>query len=291
MSTERPHPETHDLDAWPLERSLEAIVAGQERATAALREALPALEDAAAGIAERLERGGRLAYAGAGTSGRLALQDAAELPPTFGFDRTIVLLAGGAQAGAQAKEGAEDDREEARREVDAAELGRDDALVGIAASGETPYTLAAVERARERGAYTVGIANVEGASLLRVAQVGVLLDTGPEVLAGSTRLGAGTAQKGALNALSTAVLVRLGGAYRNLMVGMRPVNDKLRRRARRIVAEATDADDATVADALARCDDRIRDAIVVIRTGMSPQAARAALAAAGERVRDVLEET
>lgn len=290
QSTERPDPNTLDLDAWPLARSLEAIVAGQERATAALRAALPALEEAAEGLASRLAQGGRLAYAGAGTSGRLALQDAAELPPTFGFDRTLVLLAGGAQAGAQAKEGAEDDTEAARDEVDLAGLGRPDVLIGIAASGETPYTLAAVRRARERGAFTVGIANAPGASLLSAADVGVLLDTGPEVLAGSTRLAAGTAQKGALNALSTAVLVRLGGAYRNLMVGMRPVNDKLRRRAAEIVREATGADDAAVASALARCDGRIRDAIVVLRTGVTPEQARAALLRAGERVRDVLEE-
>lgn len=289
MSTERPHPKTHDLDTWPFTRSLDAIIAGQERATAALRDALPALEDAAHGITERLARGGRLVYAGAGTSGRLAVQDAAELAPTFGFDRTLVLLAGGAEAGTRAREGAEDDADEARREVDAAEVGPDDALIGVAASGGTPYTLAAVGRAKERGAFTVGIANAPGAPLLTAARVGVLLDTGPEVLTGSTRMAAGTAQKGALNALSTAVLVRLGGAYGNRMVGMRPVNEKLRRRAIAIVRDATDVGEAEAGAALASCGDRIRDAIVVLRTGLGPEEARAALVAADERVRDVVE--
>ena len=289
MSTERRHPGTADLDLWPFSRSLEAVVEGQERATAALRASLPALEKAAAGIAERLALGGRLIYAGAGTSGRLALQDAAELPPTFGFERTVVLLAGGAQAGSRAREGAEDDVSAARLEVDAADVGASDAAIALAASGSTPYTLAALRRAGERGAFTVGIANVPGAPLLEAADVGVLLDTGPEVLAGSTRLAAGTAQKGAVNALSTAVLVRLGGAYENLMVGMQPVNEKLRRRAAGIVREATGAGEADADEALAACEGRVRDAIVTIRLGVSPAEARRRLAAAGERVRDVVE--
>lgn len=288
-STERRHEGTLDLDAWSFERSLEAIVAGQERATAALRAALPDLTRAAEGVAGRLADGGRLVYAGAGTSGRLALLDAAELPPTFGFDATLVLLAGGAAAGARAREGAEDDADAARREVDEAGVGPRDALLGLAASGATPYTVAAIERAGDRGAFTVGIANVPGAPLLARARVGILLDTGPEVLTGSTRMAAGTAQKGALNAISTAVLARLGGAYENLMVGMRPVNAKLRRRAVAIVREATGADAETAAAALAATGDRIRDAIVVLRTDLGPAEARAALEAAGERVRDVLE--
>lgn len=289
MDTERPDPATRDLDRWPTWRTLDALVTGQERAVQAVREALPELEAAADGIAERLSRGGRLAYAGAGTSGRLALQDAAELPPTFGFDRTVVLLAGGAQAGTRAREGAEDDRDAAARDVDEAALGEDDVLIALAASGATPYTRAAVRRARERGTFTVGIANNEDAPILDEADVGVLLATGPEVLAGSTRLAAGTAQKAALNALSTAVLVRLGGAYRNLMVGMRPVNDKLRRRAVGIVVEATGVDEARARDALAACGDRLRDAIVVIAADVAPDEARRRLESTGERVRDAIE--
>jgi N-acetylmuramic acid 6-phosphate etherase len=289
VKTEARHHGTRDLDVEPPETTLAAIVDGQAAAIEAVRAALPALSDAARGIEARLARGGRLLYAGAGTSGRLAVQDAAELPPTFGFDRTVVLLAGGAEAGSAAREGAEDDREAAARAVAAADVGPDDALIGITASGATPYTREAVRRARERGAFTVAIANNPGAPLLAEADVGVLLDTGPEVLAGSTRMAAGTAQKAALNALSTVVLVRSGGAYENLMVGMRPVNEKLRARAARIVTEATGADEAAARQALAACDDRIRDAIVVLRTGLAPDEARRRLEAAGERVRAVLE--
>jgi N-acetylmuramic acid 6-phosphate etherase len=286
--TEARHPATRDLDAWPAEHVLAAVIDGQAGAIEAVRAALPALRAAAEGIERRLARGGRLLYAGAGTSGRLALQDAAELPPTFGFERAEVLLAGGRDAGGRAREGAEDDAGDAVRAVDATGLGEDDALVGLAASGGTPYTLAAIRRARERGAFTVAFANNPGAPLLEAAEVGVLLDTGPEVLTGSTRLAAGTAQKAALNALSTAVLVRLGGAYENLMVGMKPANEKLRVRARRIVREATGASEEEAAAALAACEDRIRDAIVVILAGVTPAEARTRLRHVGERVRDAL---
>jgi N-acetylmuramic acid 6-phosphate etherase len=287
-STEARHPATADLDAWPSGRILEALIDGQAGAIEAVRAALPALREAAHGIEARLAGGGRLLYAGAGTSGRLALQDAAELPPTFGFRRAEVLLAGGHEAGGRAREGAEDDVEAARRAVDGAGVGPDDALVGLAASGGTPYTLAAVRRARERGAFTVGVANNPGAPLLEAADVGVLLATGPEVLTGSTRLAAGTAQKAVLNALSTTVLVRLGGAYGNLMVGMTPANEKLRARARRIVQEATGAAEAEAAAALAACEDRVRDAIVVVLAGVTPDEARGRLRVAGERVREAL---
>lgn len=290
MKTEARHEATRDLDVRPPEATLAAIVDGQAAAIEAVREALPALSEAARGLEARIARGGRLIYAGAGTSGRLAVQDAAELPPTFGFDRTVVLLAGGAEAGSAAREGAEDDRTAAAQDVADAAVGPDDALIGIAASGATPYTREAVLRARERGAFTVAIANNPDAPLLAEADVGILLDTGPEVLTGSTRMAAGTAQKAALNALSTVVLVRSGGAYENLMVGMRPVNEKLRARAARIVTEATGADEATARAALGACGDRIRDAIVVVRTGMAPDQARRRLEAAGERVRTVLEQ-
>ena len=286
--TEARHPATRHLDAWPADRILAAVVDGQASAIEAVRAALPSLRAAAEGVESRLARGGRLLYAGAGTSGRLALQDAAELPPTFGFEGAEVLLAGGRDAGGRARKGAEDDVAEAVRAVDAMGVGPDDALVGLAASGGTPYTLAAVRRARERGAFTVAVANNPGAPLLDAAEVGVLLDTGPEVLTGSTRLAAGTAQKAALNALSTTVLVRLGGAYENLMVGMKPANEKLRARARRIVREATGAGEDEAAAALDACGDRIRDAIVVVLTGVTPAEARARLQNAGERVREAL---
>ena len=287
-ATERVDPAFADLDAWPLERSLAALADGQARAIAAVQRALPQLEVAAAGVEARLAAGGRLVYAGAGTSGRLAVLDAAELPPTFGFERTVVLMAGGAEAGASAREGAEDDEDDAVARVAAASVGPADAFVGIAASGRTPFTVAALRAARAAGAFTIGIANVAGTPLLEAAQAPVWLDTGPEVLAGSTRLAAGTAQKAALNLISTAVLVRLGGAYGNQMVGMRALNTKLRRRAAAMVARAAEVDEARAVAAVEAAGGDLRVAIVVARTGVDVERARAALDAHGQRVRAAL---
>ena len=288
LVTEGVDPAFAGLDAWPAARTLAALVDGQRRAIEAVACALPDLERAADGIATRVGRGGRLAYAGAGTPGRLGFLDAAELPPTFGFERTVVFLAGGPAAMTASREGAEDDADEARAAVAAAGIGPDDALIGVAASGRTPYTVAAVAVARAAGAFTVGIASVAESPLLRAAEVGVWLDSGPEVLAGSTRLAAGTAQKAALNALSTTVLVRLGGAYGNLMVGVRATNEKLRRRAVAMVARATGAAPEAAARALATVDGDARAAIVVLLASVDPESARAALAAHGQRVRDAL---
>ncbi|MFN2322250.1 MAG: N-acetylmuramic acid 6-phosphate etherase [Trueperaceae bacterium] len=288
LATERVDPAFADLDDWPLGRSLAALADGQARAIGAVQRALPQLEAAAAGVESRLAAGGRLVYAGAGTSGRLAVQDAAELPPTFGFERTVVLMAGGAEAGSSAREGAEDDEADAVARVAAAAVGPADAFIGVAASGRTPFTVAALSAARAAGAFTVGIANVEAAPLLEAAEAPVWLDSGPEVLAGSTRLAAGTAQKAALNLISTAALVRLGGAYGNLMVGMRPLNAKLRRRAAAMVARAAGVDEARAAAALAVAGDDLRVAIVVAKAGVDADRARAALDACGQRVRDAL---
>lgn len=288
MTTESVLDSYRDLDTWPLERSLDVLVGAHRAAAEAVEQALPALTRAAEGIERQLIAGGRLIYAGAGTSGRLALQDAAELPPTFGFDRTRVLMAGGAEAGSAARERAEDDRNDGRAAVVGAAVGPDDALIGIAASGHTPYSVAAVEAAAARGAFTVGIANNPDTPLLAAATVGVLLDTGPEVLAGSTRMAAGTAQKIALNALSTAVLVRLGGAYHNLMVGMVPTNSKLEERAVAIVCEATGVSAEVARRALDRTDG-IREAILVLETTLEPRAARALLAEHSQQLRAALE--
>lgn len=277
-----------ELDTWTLNESLTNIVESNRRALKAVAAALPALERSAKGVERALKGGGRLVYIGAGTSGRLALQDAAELLPTFGFDRTVVLLAGGEGAGAVAAEGAEDDAAAAERAVDEAGIGADDAVVGLAASGRTPYTVAGVRRARERGAFTVGIANNGDTPLLEVAECEVCLNTGPEVLAGSTRLAAGTAQKVVLNALSTAVLVRLGGAYRNLMVGMQPSNAKLRARAVSIVSGATHRSEEEAEATLEAADWKIRESIVMLQMGSSFDQAAARLEEHGGSVRDVL---
>ena len=286
--TEEVYKDFERFDTWDLEKRLEVLTRANQHAVEAVAHALPELTNAAAGIHKRLTLGGRLIYIGAGTSGRLALQDAAELPPTFGFSRTVVLLAGGDAAGKQAQEGAEDDEDAARDAVRQAEVDHKDAVIGLAASGGTPYTVAGVEEARSRGAFTVGIANNPGSRLLNVAECPVLLATGPEVIAGSTRLAAGTAQKVALNALSTAVMPELGGVYKNLMVGMKPVNDKLYERAVQMVQTATGKPSAQVEEVLRETDWRISEAIVRLETGLSPEASRDLLARY-PRLRDALE--
>jgi N-acetylmuramic acid 6-phosphate etherase len=288
LNTETISREYAELDTWPAERTLEAIINSSRRSVDAVAAALPALTRAAELIGARLAGGGRLIYIGAGTSGRLALQDAAELPPTFGFDRTLVLLAGGSFAGAQAREGAEDHADAALGEVAEADVGEADVMIGIAASGRTPYTVAGIRAARERGALTVGLANNPETPLLLAAEIPVLLDTGPEVLAGSTRLAAGTAQKIALGALSTTALVGLGGAYGNLMVGMKPKNEKLRGRAALIVAEAAGVSEESAAQQLAAADWEIKTAIVMLRAGTDASRARELLAASGGRVRQAI---
>ncbi len=278
------------LDSWPSADILKAIVLRNQHALRVVEQALPALTTAALGVERAIAAGGRLIYLGAGTSGRLALQDAAELPPTFGFDGALVLLAGGEEASGRAQEEAEDDEAAAIRVIDTAAVNPRDAVIAIAASGATPYTVAGLRRATERGAFTVGIANNPGTPLFEVAEVGVLLDTGPEVLAGSPRLAAGTAQKVALNALSTAVMVRLGGAYDNLMVGMRPSNAKLRCRATQIVQAASGCAPVQAQQALAEAGGSIREAIVMVTTGAGFAEAQAALARHQLRVREALSE-
>lgn len=272
--TEEVYKDFEQFDTWDLAKRLEVLTGANQRAVEAVARALPELTNAAAGIRERLLAGGRLIYIGAGTSGRLALQDAAELPPTFGFSKTVVLLAGGEEAGKQAQEGAEDDEDAARDAVRQAEVEDKDAVIALAASGGTPYTVAGVEETRSRGAFTVGVANNPGSRLLSVVKCPVLLATGPEVIAGSTRLAAGTAQKVTLNALSTAVMPELGGVYKNLMVGMKPVNDKLYKRAVQMVQTATGEPRAQVEEVLRETNWTISEAILRLETGLSPEASR-----------------
>ncbi len=287
MRTEAQTPRYRGLDAWPPREILEALLERQFSALAAVRAALPAIEAAALAARDRLRGGGRLAYAGAGTSGRLALLDAVELYPTFGWpkERTLVFLAGGERAAFEAVEEAEDD--EAAGRAAGSRLGAQDVLVGVSASGRTPFVLGAVEAARERGALTLGVANNPGSPLLQAAEHPVLLDTGPEVIAGSTRLAAGTAQKVALNLFSTLVMTLLGGVYDNLMVGVVPTNEKLRRRAAEIVARIAGVDGEAAKRALRRADYEVKTAVLVAR-GLSPEEARARLLEAGGRLREAL---
>jgi N-acetylmuramic acid 6-phosphate etherase len=246
---------------------LHALWEGQLAAVAALRPAISVLAAAVTASASRLRGGGRLAYAGAGTSGRIGVQDGAELGPTFDWppERLLFLMAGGEAALIRAAEGAEDRADAAAQDVRDAGLGPPDVLVGLAASGSTPYTVTCVAAAREAGALTIGIANSPGTRLLEAAEYPALLETGPEAVAGSTRMKAGTAQKAALNLFSTAVMTQLGRIYRGQMVDMLARNDKLRRRAVRMLRMLTGASTEQAAAALTQADGRVKLAVLVVR--------------------------
>ncbi len=289
MTTETASDRYRGMDAWPGEKILDAMLDGQQTAVAAVRPALPAMEAAASAAVPRLRRGGRLVYAGAGTSGRIALQDGVELAPTFGWptDRVVYLLAGGEGALIDSVEGAEDDRGAAAAAVDAAAVGPDDVVLGLAASGTTPYTVAAIERSRRRGALTVGVANNAGAPLLAAAEHPVLLDTGAEVIAGSTRMKAGTAQKAMLNLFSSLVMVKLGRVHDGYMVDVVATNAKLVRRGEAMLMEMTGADEAAARAALARSNGHVKTAVLVLR-GLTPDAAAAALERADGSLRGAL---
>ena len=237
--TESVDPLYADIDRWPTADAVQAMIDGQAAAISALHSETQAIADAADAAADRMGDKGRLLYAGAGTSGRVAVQDGVELGPTFGWPETRLgyLMAGGMGALASSVEGAEDDGDAARAEIAALGVGADDVLIGVAASGRTPYTIAAVDAAKKAGALTIAIANNPDAPLLGAADHAILAQTGSEILAGSTRMKAGTAQKAVLNILSTAIMLRLGRVYRGLMVDMVISNEKLGHRAARIVAQ------------------------------------------------------
>lgn len=282
LATEAVRPELYDLDARPIAEVVALLVAAETEAHDAVDAAVPRIAAAAEAIAARLERGGRLIYAGAGTPGRLGVLDAAECAPTFGTDLVRGVIAGGPTALTEAIEGAEDTFDPG----DLADLTAADALVGITASGRTPYVLGALEHARGAGALTVAIVNNPGSEAS--ADVLIELLTGPEVLAGSTRLTAGTAQKVVLNALSTSVMIALGKAYGPRMVDVRATNAKLRRRAARIVRDAAGVDEETATVALAAAGGHAKTAIVALLTGVDAAEAAARLDRARGRVRDAV---
>ncbi|WP_448664749.1 N-acetylmuramic acid 6-phosphate etherase [Sphingomonas sp. CJ20] len=282
MSTETVDPRYVEIDRWPTVLAVQAMLEGQLAAVAALRGQEAAIAAAAEAAAERLRRGGRLVYAGAGTSGRIAVQDGVELGPTFGWPdaRLVYLMAGGPGAFLRAVEGAEDDREAARAEIAAADVGPDDIVIGVAASGRTPYTIAAVEAGRAAGALTIAVANNAGTPLLAAAEHPILADTGSELVAGSTRMKAGTAQKAVLNLLSTATMLRLGHVHRGLMVDMRISNAKLAVRGAAMVRDIAGVDDASARAALEAAGRDIKTAVLVAG-GLAPEPATALLAAHG----------
>lgn len=290
LATESVRTDLDDLDRRPTEELVRTLVEGQNAAHTAALAAVPALAAAADAIAARLAKGGRLFYLGAGTSGRLAILDASECPPTFNTppDLVVALIAGGPAALINAIEGAEDDARAGAAELQARGLSPSDAVVGITASGRTPYAVGALRYAREVGSYTVGIANNAGSPLADVADTAIELLTGPEVIAGSTRLCAGTAQKIALSTLSSAVMVRLGKTYGQYMVDVRASNEKLRRRALRMVEQITGADEQASAAALAATAGRVKPAVVMLLADCDAGEAERRLDAAHGRVRDAL---
>ncbi len=289
-ATEATSPRFAMMDAWPSTDILDALLEGQMAAVAAVRPALPALAAAVEAAAGRLRDGGRLAYAGAGTSGRIGVQDGAELAPTFNWprDRLVLLLAGGGVALTQAVENAEDRDDLARADLAAAGVASPDVVVGLAASGATPYTLECLRAARSAGALTIAIANSPGASLLAGADHAILIETGAEPIAGSTRLKAGTAQKVALNLFSTLLMIRLGRVYQGQMVDMVARNGKLRARAVRMLQRLTGCAPDTGAAALLQADGSVKTAVLILR-GLSRTSAEALLARHHGQLRQALD--
>jgi N-acetylmuramic acid 6-phosphate etherase len=253
---------------------------------------LPAIARAVDEIVPRMRRGGRLIYVGAGTSGRLGALDASECPPTFGVSPSLVrgLIAGGKKAITKPVEGAEDNKENARCDLSKIRLSGNDVLVGLAASGTTPYVLAGLAYAKKRGALTIGISANRNSPLARTAQIAITPSVGPEVLTGSTRLKAGTAQKMVLNMLSTATMVRLGHAYENLMIDLTKTNQKLKQRAERILAEASGKNLSAVEHALRQSEHNLRVALVMLKRGVSAEKARKVLVRAHGDLRRALGE-
>ncbi|WP_127507881.1 N-acetylmuramic acid 6-phosphate etherase [Actinoplanes solisilvae] len=287
LTTEARNPRTLDLDTLPALRIVEVMNDEDAKVASAVREALPRIAAAVELITAARRAGGRLVYLGAGTSGRLGLLDAVEIPPTFGTEpgEVLGLIAGGERAFTRAVEGAEDDPELAVRELAAAGIGERDVVVGLAASGRTPYVMGGLRHARLVGAATVAVSCNRDAAISALADVAIEVVTGPEVLTGSTRLKAGTATKLVCNMLTTASMVRTGKVYSNLMVDVRPTNAKLVNRAQRIVAEAADVDLDTAARALTEANGNAKTAIVSLLLDTSAAGARDLLEATNGNVR------
>jgi N-acetylmuramic acid 6-phosphate etherase len=266
MSTEGPSSRYSGIDLWQADEIVDAMIEAQFDAVAAARAARRALQRAAIAMEARLRFRGRLVYAGAGTSGRLAVQDGAELMPTFSWpeERLVLLMAGGREALLRAVEGAEDEADQARCLVRRHVIDRHDVLIAVAASGTTPFTLACLREAKARGALTIGIANNPGTPLLAESDHPILLDTGAEPIAGSTRLKAGTAQKIALNVLSSVLMILLGRVYRGLMVDVQATNRKLVQRSEEMLVRLTSCDHVAARDALRRANGSVKLAVLLL---------------------------
>jgi N-acetylmuramic acid 6-phosphate etherase len=290
LKTETPAARHTELDQYPTAELVNALVDDQLAAVEAVRAAASCIAAAVSAALPRIEAGGRIVYVGAGTSGRLGVLDSVELYPTFSWpkERAIALLAGGHGAMFVAVEGAEDDRAQGARDLAGVAVGRNDVVLLLAASGATPYVLGALHAARAAGALTVGFANNPQAPVVLDAEIGITLDTGPEVISGSTRLKAGTSQKIALNTFSSALMVRLNKVYGNLMVDLKASNAKLVLRAVSLTRFATGADEAAARAVLEQCDFHVKVAIVALKNQISVDAARALLDTSRGSVRQAL---
>jgi N-acetylmuramic acid 6-phosphate etherase len=291
LLTETRHPDSARIDQLSTREMLEVINAADRTVADAVHAELGRIAEAVDGIAERLEKGGRLFYTGAGTSGRLGVLDASECPPTYNVDPGMVvgLIAGGDYALRHSIEGAEDDAEQGVADLKAHGLTEGDTLVGIAASGRTPYVLGGMTYANELGALTVGLSCVPGSEVERRAKIAITPAVGPEVITGSTRMRAGTATKLVLNMLSTGAMIRIGMVYGNLMVNVQPTNVKLKDRAERIIAAATGVDEAEAARLLVKAG-TVRVAIVMQKLKIDREQAEQKIKAAHGRLRLVLGE-
>ena len=291
LLTEQLNPASTAIDTLPTARMLEVINSEDRKIAESVAQAIPAIAQAVDAIVAAMERGGRLFYIGAGTSGRLGVLDAAECPPTFSVSPDLVqgILAGGDPALSRATETTEDDPAIGARDLSQRGFTSADVLVGIAASGRTPYVLGAVAEARRLGAVTIGISCTPQSELSRLVDIAIEALPGPEIVAGSTRMKAGTATKLILNMLSTGTFIRRGYVFGNLMVNVQPRNSKLRDRARRIVAAAAGVTTERAEELLAAAGDSVRVAIVMQRAGVDRQAAGQMLASAGGRIAAALE--
>lgn len=290
LTTEGRNPRTLDIDTLSTEEMLRVINEEDRTVAEAVGEEIPNIAKAVDAIAEAMRAGGRLFYVGAGTSGRLGVLDAAECPPTFGTDPEQVqaLMAGGERAFIEAIEGAEDDKEQGAADLKERGVGERDVVVGIAASGRTPYVIGAMEAAKAAGAKVVALVCNKGSQMEKLADITIAPVVGPEVVMGSTRLKAGTAQKLVLNMLSTGAMIRLGKVYSNLMINMQPTNEKLVHRAVRIVQLATETEEDVAADLLAKAGQRIDVAIVMHEAGVDAEKAQELLVKTEGKVRDAL---
>ncbi len=290
LLTEQPNPASASIDALSTEDMLRVINSEDRKVAEAVAHEIPAIARVVDAIVAALRRGGRLFYIGAGTSGRLGVLDASECPPTFGVPAGMAqgVIAGGEAALTRATEASEDDPAMGARDLAARGFNASDVLVGIAASGRTPYVLGAIAEAQRLGAVTVGIACAPDSELARAAAISITPLVGPEVIAGSTRMKAGTAQKLVLNMLSTGAFIRMGYVYGNLMVNVQPINAKLADRARRIVAQAAGVSGERARELLGAAAGGVRAAILMEKMGIGREEAERRLAAAGGRLSEAL---